>query len=142
MTAALGRWLAVSAGWFADPTDEVTLGVLALAALLGWFGVAGRDRPARVRAGMLAGLLLATLGEAAGLLLSGPYEPPPPTASVPDLLGLLAGAWLPTLLGTAALACYLVAFLGLPPRTRPGPPGRVRSRWRPASPGGPTWPWG
>jgi hypothetical protein len=42
MTAALGRWLAVSAGWFADPTDEVTLGVLALAALLGWFGVAGR----------------------------------------------------------------------------------------------------
>jgi hypothetical protein len=121
MTAALGRWLAVSAGWFADPTDEVTLGVLALAALLGWFGVAGRDRPARVRAGMLAGLLLATLGEAAGLLLSGPYEPPPPTASVPDLLGLLAGAWLPTLLGTAALACYLVAFLGLPAPDAPRP---------------------
>lgn len=134
-----GRWLLWAAvatsvlGWAVNatglqlgdgalprPTGEA-LEVLALAALLGWFGVAGRDRPARMRAGMLAGLLLAALGQAAGLVLTGPYEQPPPTASVPELFGSLLGAWLPTLLGTAALACYLVAFLGLPAAEAPRP---------------------
>jgi hypothetical protein len=92
------------------------LDVLAFAALFVWFGVAGLDRPARLRVPVLAGLLLATLGQAWGLLVASPDELPSAADSVPELLGRYLADWLPRLFGVAALACYLVAFLALPRR--------------------------
>lgn len=102
------------------------LRVLSYAALLVWFGVAGLDHPARVRVPMLAGLLLATLAAAGGLVLQELGELPSPSDSVPELLWRSAGTWLPDLLGAGAVACYLTAF-----RRLPGP-AAVRSR--------PPWP--
>jgi hypothetical protein len=70
---------------------------------------------------MLAGLLLATVG--AGLaLLPAPAEWAPPGDSAQRGLGLFLREEVPSLLGVAALACYLKAFLGLPGRTAPRPP--------------------
>ena len=81
--------------------------------------MAAAGRPGRVRVPMLAGLLLATLG-AALALLPEPNGRRHRTAR-PHARELLRSA-LPTLLGAAAVACYLVAFLGLPGRAEPGPP--------------------
>ena len=119
VAAALARWLlaALTPGpldlpwplWAARLLDTA-----AFAALLTWFGTAAAGRPARVRVPMRAGLLLATLGAALTLL-------PEPGGPAPATRELLLGT-LPTLLGAAAVACYLVAFLGLPGRAAPGRP--------------------
>ena len=98
------------------------LRVLSYAALLVWFGVAGLDHPARVRVPMLGGLLLATLASVGRLVFRDSAELPSPSDSVPELLWRFAGGWLPALLGTAAVACYLAAFLGLPGRASLRPP--------------------
>jgi hypothetical protein len=98
------------------------LHALAFAALLVWFGVAGLDHPARVRVPMLGGLLLATLASVGRLVFRDSAELPSPSDSVPELLWRFAGGWLPALLGTAAVACYLAAFLGLPGRASLRPP--------------------
>jgi hypothetical protein len=108
-----GGW-PVRAGW--------ALHVLAFAGLLVWFGVAGLDRPPRVRIPMLAGLLLATLASAGRLVFQESAELPSPSDSVPELLSRFAGGWVPALLGMAAVACYLAAFLGLPGRATLRPP--------------------
>jgi hypothetical protein len=96
------------------------VGVLSLAAfalLLAWFRVAGSGRPARVRVPMLAGLGLATLGQAVQLLARSTRAP-----SLDDPAGqafaLALRGSLPSLLATAALACWLAAILGLPGRGR------------------------
>lgn len=70
---------------------------------------------------MLAGLLLATLGAGLALLL-GPAEWGLPSDSAWRALGLFLRGEVPSLLGVAALACYLRAFLGLPDRTGPRAP--------------------
>ena len=101
------------AAWI-NPVSTV-LEVGALLALLGWFWVAGRAGPARVRVPMLAGLLAATLARGLGRLLQ-PARPPAGAEPTLEALGLLLRDWLPSLLGVAALACYLVAFCGLPRR--------------------------
>jgi hypothetical protein len=71
--AAAASWVLAAAAptlfWVSWAGGAV--GVLSLAAfalLLAWFRVAGSGRPARVRVPMLAGLALATLGQAAQLL--------------------------------------------------------------------------
>jgi hypothetical protein len=123
--AALARWALAALtprllgpAWL-DPAARL-LDVAAAAALLAWFWGAAARRPARVRAPMLAGLLLATM--AAGLaLLVAPPEPPVPGDSALRALELFLRGLLPNLLGVAALACYLRAFLGLPGRAGPRP---------------------
>ncbi|HEY6708599.1 MAG TPA: hypothetical protein VJB61_13530 [Actinomycetota bacterium] len=96
------------------------VGVLSLAAfalLLAWFRVAGSGRPARDRVPMLAGLGLATLGQAVQLLTRSTRAP-----SLDDPTGqafaLALRGSLPSLLATAAVACWLAAILGLPGRSR------------------------
>jgi hypothetical protein len=124
--ATLVRWLLAALtpqlfdlAWV-QPAARV-LDLVAAAALLAWFWGAARHRPGRVRAPMLAGLLLATL--AAGLaLLLGPPEWSPPGDSALRALGQFLRDSSPSLLGVAALACYLTAFLGLPGRAAPRPP--------------------
>jgi hypothetical protein len=69
---------------------------------------------------MLAGLVLATLG-AALALLPEPNWAAAPDGSAPLAPELLLSA-IPTLLGGAAVACCLAAFLGLPGRAESGPP--------------------
>jgi hypothetical protein len=127
VAAALARWLLAALSpeqlglpWL-DRAAQV-LDLAAFAALLAWFGVAATGRPGRVRSPMRAGLLLATLGAALALVplpavdgLAAPDGSGPATAE----LFLVS---LPTLLGAAAVACYLVAFLGLAGRAAPGPP--------------------
>jgi hypothetical protein len=93
------------------------LGLAAFALLLAWFRVAGSGRPARVRVPMLAGLALATLGQAA-LLLAGATRAPSPDDPASQGFALVLRASLPSLLATAALACWLAAILGLPGRGR------------------------
>jgi hypothetical protein len=96
------------------------VGVLSLAAfalLLAWFRVAGSDRPARVRVPMLAGLGLATLGQAVQLL-AGPARAPSPDDPGGQALALALRGSLPSLLAAATLACWLAAVLGLPGRGR------------------------
>jgi len=93
------------------------LGLAAFALLLAWFGVAGSGRPARVRVPMLAGLGLATLGQAAQLL-AGATGAPSPDDPAGQAFALVLRASLPSLLATAALACWLAAILGLPGRGR------------------------
>ena len=110
----------IGAGWLAPA--GWALHVLGFAALLVWFGVAGLDHPPRVRAPMLAGLLLAALAPVVRLLLPSPMEVPSPSDSLPELLARHAAEWVPSLLWAAAVACYLVAFLGLPGRAAPRPP--------------------
>jgi hypothetical protein len=93
------------------------LGLGAFALLLAWFRVAGSGRPARVRVPMLAGLALATVGQAA-LLLAGATRAPSPDDPASQGFALVLRASLPSLLATAALACWLGAILGLPGRGR------------------------
>jgi hypothetical protein len=128
--APADRWLLVAAGvaavaaWalplvspylnvpsWAAPTGRV-LRVAAFALLFTWFGVAALDRPRRVRVPMLAGLALSMLRPALDFLAE--WAPlPSGTESAPRAVGLfLRGSW-PRLLGVAALACFLVAFLGM-----------------------------
>jgi hypothetical protein len=123
--AALARWALAAltlpllgASWTGPAARALDL--TAVAALLAWFWGAAGQRPSRVRAPMLAGLALATLGAGPALLL-GPAEwaPVDPAGRA---LGLFLREELPTLLDVAALACYLSAFLGLPGRTAPRPP--------------------
>lgn len=97
------------------------LDVTAMAALLGWFLGASGQRPGGMRAPMGTGLLLATLGAGLALLL-GPAEWAPPFDSVLQVLGLFLRDSLPSLLGVAALACYLSAFRGLAVPAGPRPP--------------------
>ena len=96
------------------------VGVLSLAAfalLLAWFRVAGSGRPARVRVPMLAGLGLAILGQAVQLL-AGPARAPSPDDPAGQAFALALRGSLPSLLATAAVACWLAAILGLPGRSR------------------------
>jgi hypothetical protein len=125
VAAALARWLLAAltpallgASWLHRAAQ--VLDTAAFAALLGWFAVPAARRPARVRVPMLAGLVLATLG-AALTLLPEPSWVAAPDGSAPPAPELLLSA-LPTLLGAAAVACYLTAFLGLPGRAESGPP--------------------
>jgi hypothetical protein len=128
--ASADRWLLVAAGvaavaaWalllvspyldvpsWADPTGRV-LRVAAFALVFTWFGVAALGRPRRVRAPMLAGLALSMLRPALDFLAeSAPL--PSGTESALRTLGLFLWGWWPRLLGVAALACFLVAFLGM-----------------------------
>ena len=120
VAAALARWLLAALTpellglpWL-DRAAQV-LDLAAFAALLAWFGVAAAGRPGRVRAPMRAGLLLATLGAALALLpLPAVDGLAAPDGSGPATAGLIPRLSLPSLLGAAAVACYLVAFLGLP----------------------------
>jgi hypothetical protein len=146
VAAALGRWVLaaltpqlIGAPWVGSAARVLEL--TAAAALLGWFWGAAGQRPSRVRAPMLAGLLLATLGAGLALVL-GPAEWAPPVESVRRALGLFLRDQSQGLLGVAALACYLRAFLGLPGRAAPLPPW---PRALPVAAGvawGSTWPWG
>jgi hypothetical protein len=120
VTAAVARWtlaastpVLVAPAW-ADGAVRV-LDVVALATLVAWFRVAAPDRPARVRVPVLAGLLLATLGQVAALV-PGPVAAPSPDTPAGQALGLFLRASFPTLLGGAALACWLAAFLAMPGR--------------------------
>jgi hypothetical protein len=99
----------------------LALKVVAFAALFAWFWATARGRPARVRAPMLAGLLLAALS-AALQLLPGPAELPTAADPAPRALGLFLREASPRLLGAAAVACYLAAFLGLPSARGPRRP--------------------
>ena len=128
VAAALARWavaalssqlLGLGATW--TGTAARALDVTAAGALVAWFWGVGARRPARVRGPILAGLLLAAL--AAGLvLLVGPAEPPMPGESALRALALFLRGLSPDLLGVAALACFLSAFLGLPGRATPRAP--------------------
>jgi hypothetical protein len=128
--APADRWLLVAAGvaavaaWdlplvspylnvpsWAAPTGRV-LRVAAFALLFTWFGVAALDRLRRVRVPMLAGLALSMLPPALAVL-AGSAPLPSETDSALRTLGLFLRGWWPRLLGMAALACFLVAFLGM-----------------------------
>ena len=126
MAAALSRWVLAALTpqllgltWTGPAVRALDL--TAAAALLGWFWEAAGQRPDRVRVPMLAGLVLATLDAGLALLL-GPNEWATPVDSVQRALGLFLRDSFPSLLGVAALACYLSAFLGLPGRAAPRPP--------------------
>jgi hypothetical protein len=93
------------------------LDVAAFVLLLAWFRVAASGRPARVRVPMLAGLALAALGQTVPLL-SGPTAAPSPDDPAGQAFALVLRESLPSLLATAALACWLAAILGLPGRGR------------------------
>jgi len=93
------------------------LDLAAFALLLAWFRMAASGRPARVRLPMLAGLGLATLGQAAQLLAGATRAPSPDDPSGQAFSLALRGS-LPSLLAAAALACWLAAVLGLPTRGR------------------------
>jgi hypothetical protein len=120
---------AAAAGWvLAAATPELfwaswvggavrVLDMAAFALLLAWFRVAGSGRPAGVRVPMLAGLGLATLGQAVELL-TGPTGAPSPEDRAGRAFALALPGLLPSLLATAALACWLAAVLGLPRRCR------------------------
>jgi hypothetical protein len=116
-TAAAAAWiLAVSwpelagAAWV--PLTVRVLRVAALAMLFTWFGVATLDHPPRLRVPMLAGLGLSMLRLGLGFL-AGSAALPSGTESALRTLGMFLRGWWPDLLGVAALACYLVAFLGM-----------------------------
>jgi hypothetical protein len=93
------------------------LNLAAFALLLAWFRVAASGRRARVRVPMLAGLALATLGQAVQLL-AGATRAPSPNDPAGQAFGLVLRAPLPSLLAAAALACWLAAILGLLGRGR------------------------
>jgi hypothetical protein len=121
VAAAAAGWVLAAAtpGLFWAPWTWGAVWLVNLAAfalLLAWFGVAGLDQVARVRLPMLAGLGLATLGEAVALL-PGPAQVPSPDDPAGQAALSLRGL-LPSLLGAAALACWLAAVLGLPGRRR------------------------
>jgi hypothetical protein len=126
VAAKLSGWalIALTPELLGAPSNDAAVRALALtaaAALLAWFWGASGQRPGRVRAPMLAGLVLATLGAGLALLL-GPAEWAPPVDSAQQALGLFLHDSFPSLLGVAALACYLSAFRGLPGRATPRPP--------------------
>jgi hypothetical protein len=126
VAAALSGWaLTALTPWLLGPSwarpAVRALDVTAMAALLGWFLGASGQRPGGMRAPMGTGLLLATLGAGLALLL-GPAEWAPPFDSVLQVLGLFLRDSLPSLLGVAALVCYLSAFRGLPVPAGPRPP--------------------
>lgn len=102
-----------AAAWLGPVSRALEVG--AFAALLVWFGVAGRDRPARVRVPVLAGLLLTALGQGLQPLVRS-AELPPPVDSAQQALALFLRDWLPSVFGLVALACFLVAFLAVPGR--------------------------
>ena len=119
-TAAAAAWiLAVSwpelAGATWVPLTVRVLRVAALAMLFTWFGVATLDHPPRLRVPMLAGLGLSMLRLGLGFL-AGSAALPSGTESALRTLGMFLRGWWPDLLGVAALAFYLVAFLGMPRR--------------------------
>jgi hypothetical protein len=97
--------------WYASLLQA--LDVAAFAALLAWFAVAGGGRPARVRRPMLAGLGLATLGQALELL-PRPAGLPSPADPLVEAAGWFVADRRSSLFGVAALACYLAAFLAMP----------------------------
>jgi hypothetical protein len=126
VAAVLSRWAlaALTSELLGTPWPDPAARVLdltAAAALLAWFWGASGQRPGPVRAPMLAGLLLATLGAGLALLL-GPAVPRSPVDSAVRALALFLHDSVPSLLGLAALACYLSAFRGLPGRAAPRPP--------------------
>jgi hypothetical protein len=124
--AAVARWLLaagapglldLSLSRWAGPALEVA----AFAALLAWFELAGAGRPARVRALVLAGLLLSILAPLMTLLPSAGEAPS--TADPPArVVGLVLAGTVPSLLGAAAVGCFLLSFLRLPATTASRPP--------------------
>jgi hypothetical protein len=94
------------------------LDVAAFAALLAWFRAAGGGRPARLRAPMRAGLLLAILG-AALVLLSGSGDLPSPSDSPARVLRLVLLGSLPSLPGHGRRR-LLPARVPAPPGTGDG----------------------
>jgi hypothetical protein len=124
--AAVTRWLLaavapavldLSLSRWAAPALEVA----ALAALLGWFALAGAGRPARVRGLMLAGLLLSILA-AALVLLPSAGEAPSAADPPARVVRLMLAGTLPSLLAAAAIGCFLLAFLRLPAAATTRPP--------------------
>jgi len=132
LAAAAASWVLAAATptmfWVSWAGGAVTvLGLAAFALLLAWFRVAGSGRSAKVRVAMLAGLGLATLGQAAQLLF-GATRAPSPDDPAGQMVALVLRTSLPSLLAAAAVACWLAAVLGLPRR------GRVPA-WLPAAAG-------
>jgi hypothetical protein len=89
------------------------LEVAAFAALLAWFELAGAGLPARLRAPLRAGLLLATLAAAVGIFPSA-GELPAPADSPARVVHLVLLGTLPSLLAVVVIGCFLLAFLRLP----------------------------
>jgi hypothetical protein len=125
-TAAVAAWLLAyglpelrEAAWV--PSTVRALRLAAFALLFIWFGVAGLDVPMRVRGPVLAGLLLSVVRLALGFVARF-TAPPSGIESALQALGLFLREWWLTLLGVAALACYLAAFLGVAGR------GALRTR--------------
>jgi hypothetical protein len=119
-TAAAAAWVLAAgwpelagAAWLALTVRG--LWVAAFAMLFTWFGVAALDHPPRLRVPMLTGLGLSMLRLGLGFL-AGPAGLPLGSESALRTLGMFLRGWWPDLLGVAALACYLVAFLGMPGR--------------------------
>jgi hypothetical protein len=116
VTAAVAAWLLASRlpemhepAWAPATTRALRLAAFAL--LFIWFGAAALDCPVRVRVPVLAGLLLSVVERASAFLRPRPL--PSGTESALRTLGIFLRGWWPSLLGVAALACYLVAFLGV-----------------------------
>jgi hypothetical protein len=131
-TAAVAAWvLLVSwpevAGATWVPLTVRVVRVAAIALLFTWFGVAALDQPLRVRAPMLAGLGLSMLRLGLGFLAESAALPSG-TESALRTLGMFLQGWWPDLLGVGALACYLVAFVGMPRREL------LRQGWLPVLP--------
>jgi hypothetical protein len=122
VAAAAASWVLAAATptlfWVSWAGGAVrVLGLAAFALLLAWFRVAGSGRPARVQVPMLAGLGLATLGQAAQLV-AGATRAPSPDEPAGQAFALVLRGSLPSLLTAAALACWLAAVLSLPGRGR------------------------
>ena len=126
VAAAVTRWLLaavapvvldLSLARWAGPALEV----VAFAALLAWFALAGAGRPARGRGLVPAGLLLSILA-AALVLLPSAGEAPSPADPPARVVRLVLAGTLPSLLAAAAIGCFLLAFLRLPATATTRPP--------------------